>query len=106
MYLTFFQRKRHVMGENNVFDKIIVRDDVYKSDDFANFLTVSRKSSFTCVYVFHSICPTRFSWQMILWQAKIFNIFPGSFTYEYIPHRDLWLNRLYFEISNSSDKSA
>ena len=59
---------------------------------------------------------------MILSQTKIFNIFPGSlhtasvvqilssycnrYTYEYIPHRDLWLNRLYFEISNSSKKQC
>ena len=28
------------------------------------------------------------------------------YTYEYIPHRDLWLNRLYFEISNSSKKQC
>ena len=52
MHLIFFQRKRHVdnnidivMGENNVFDKLIVMKDVLgladKSDDFANFLTVS-----------------------------------------------------------------
>ena len=49
--LHFFQRKRHVdnidivMGENNVFDKLFVMKDVLgladKSDDFANFLTVS-----------------------------------------------------------------
>ena len=59
---------------------------------------------------------------MILSQTKIFNIFPGSlhtasvvqilssycnrYTYEYILHRDLWLNRLYFEISNSSKKQC
>ena len=59
---------------------------------------------------------------MIFSQAKIFNIFPGSlqtpsvvkilspycnrYTYEYIPHRDLWLNRLYFEISNSLEKKC
>ena len=57
---------------------------------------------------------------MILSQTKILNIFSGSleisfvieilssysnrYTYEYIPHRDLWLSRLYFEISNSSEK--
>ena len=77
MHLTFFQRKRHVddnieiaIGENNIFDKLIVMDDVLgladKSDDFANFLTVSRKFNFTCVYVFHTMYPTRSSWQMIL----------------------------------------
>ena len=64
--------------------------------------------------------PTRSNWQMILSQTKILNIFSGSleisfvieilssysnrYTYEYIPHRDLWLSRLYFEISNSSEK--
>ena len=64
--------------------------------------------------------PTRSNWQMILSQTKILNIFSGSleisfvieilssysnrYTYEYIPHRDLWLSKLYFEISNSSEK--
>ena len=59
---------------------------------------------------------------MILSQTKNFNIFPGSlqtssvikilssccnrYTYKYILHRDLWLNRLYFEISNSSEKKC
>ena len=112
------------MGEDNVLTKLIVMDDVSvladKSDNSANFLTVSRKFNFTCVYVFHTIYPTRSNWQMILSQTKIFNIFPGSlqtssvikilsfycnrYTYEYIPHSDHWLNRLYFEISNSSKK--
>ena len=66
--------------------------------------------------------PIRSNWQMILSQTKIFNIFPGSlqtssvvkilfsycnrYTYEYISHRDLWLNRLYFEISISSEKKC
>ena len=114
------------MSENNIFDKLIVMDDVPrladKSDNFANFLAVLRKFSFTCVYIFHTMYPTRPSWQMILSQTNKFNIFPGSFqttfvvkilssycnryTYKYIPHRDLWQHRLYFEISNSSEKSA
>ena len=64
MHLTFFRRKKQlnndtdiVMGENNIYDKFIVMDDVSgladKSDDFANFLTVSRKFNVACVYVFH-----------------------------------------------------
>ena len=132
MDLTFFQRKRQldndiniVIGESNIFTKLIVMDDVLrlanKSKDFANFLTVSRKFNFTCVYVFHAIYPTRSNWQMILSQTKIFNIFPGSlktsvikilssycnrYTYEYIPHRYLRLNRLFFEISNSPEKKV
>ena len=27
-------------------------------------------------------------------------------TYEYIPHRDLWLNKLYFNISSSNKKQC
>ena len=41
------------MGESTVLNKFIVMDDVSgladKSKSFANFLTVSRKFSFTCV---------------------------------------------------------
>ena len=133
MELTFFKKKRqkdkvvvNVMGEKNIFNKLIVMDDILgladKSNKFANFLTVSRKFNFTCVYVFHTMYPTRSNWQMILSQTKIFNIFPGSlqtssvikilysycnrYIYEYILHRYLWLNRLYFEISNSTEKNA
>ena len=87
MELTFFQRKRDdnvdiVIGENNIFNRIFVMDNVLgladKSKNFANFLTVSRKFNFTCVYVFHTMYPTRSNWQVILSQTKIFNIFPGS----------------------------
>ena len=49
-----------------------------KLEEFANFLTVSRKFGLTCVYIFHTIYPTRQNWQMILSQTKTFNIFPGS----------------------------
>ena len=49
-----------------------------KSETFVNFLTVSKKFGLTCVYVFHTIYPTRQNWQMIIGQTKIFNIFPGS----------------------------
>ena len=91
-----------------------------KSENFANFLTLSRKFGFTCVYIFHTIYPTRNNWQMMLLHTKIFNIFPGSiqassiakifssycswYTYEYIPQGDLWINRLYFNKSSSSKK--
>ena len=55
-------------------------------------------------------------------QTKIFNFFPGSiqalsiirilssfasrYKHNYIPHRNLWINRLYFEISNSTQKQC
>ena len=114
MYLDFIQRKRDtecndniLVGGDNAFNKLIVMDDVAdladKLDNFTNFLTVSRKFNFTCVYVFDTIYPTRSSWQMILSQTKIFNIFTGSlqtssvikimssycnrYNYEYIRHR-------------------
>ena len=93
-----------------------------RSEEFANFLTVSRKFGLTCVYIFHTIYPTRQHWQMILSQTKIFNFFPGSvqassiirilssfcnrYGHNYIPHRDLWINQLYFEISNSTQKKC
>ena len=133
MYLDFYQRKRDTesndtisMREDNVFNMLIVLDDVSgladKLSNFANFLTVFRKFNFTCLYDFHTIYPIKTCWQMILSHTKIFNIFPGSlqtslvikilssycnrYPYEYIPHRDLWLYRLYFEISNSSKKQC
>lgn len=63
-------------------DKVIVMNGVLGladiSENFANFLTVSRKLGFTCVSIFHTIYPTRNNWQMILSQTKTFNIFPGS----------------------------
>ena len=114
------------MGENSIYNKLIVMDDISgladQSNNFANFLTVSRKFNFTCVYVFHTIYSTKSNWQVIFLQTKIFNIFPGSlqtssvvkilslycnrYAYEYIQHRDLWLNRLYFEKSNSTEKKC
>ena len=48
-----------------------------KLSNFASFLTVARKFNFTVVYVFHAMYPSKQNWQMIILQAKIFNIFPG-----------------------------
>ena len=50
-------------GENKKFDKPSVTDDVSgladKSNNFANFLTVSRKFGYICLYIFHIIYPTK-----------------------------------------------
>ena len=59
---------------------------------------------------------------MIISQTKIFNILSGSLqttsvakilssycnrrSNDYIPHRDPWINRPYFEISNSNEKKC
>ena len=46
------------IGEKDVFDRLIVMDDVSsladKSDEFCSFLTVSRKYRYSCIYFFHS----------------------------------------------------
>ena len=127
-----FPRKKYngeddnIIGENNIFDRVIVMDDVSgladKSNEFGNFLTVARKFNFTVVYVFHTMYPSKQNWQMIISQTKIFNIFPSSvqvsaiskilttnckrYTYQHIPTRELWLNRLYVEISYSNKKEC
>ena len=112
------------LGEKMVLDKLIVMDDVSgladKSDEFANFSAVSRKYGITCFYIFDTIYPSRQNWQMIKSQTKIFNFFPGSvqagsilrilssfasrYKNGYLLHRNIWINRLYFDISNSQEK--
>ena len=110
----------NIFVEKNKFDRLIVMNDVSglqdKSNEFSNFLTVPRKFGYTCLYIFHIIYLTKSIWQMILSQNKIFNIFPSAIqlssmlkiltnncdreTINYIPARDLWINWLYFSLSN------
>ena len=70
------------LGENLKINKLIVMDDVSgladRSDDFLDFLTVSRKYGFSCSYVFHTVYPGRQNWEMIMSQTHIFKFFPGS----------------------------
>ena len=72
-------------GENKKLDRLIIMDDVSGVADvskkFANFLTVSRKFGYNCVYVFHVIVPASQIWQKIISQTNIFDIFPAS-----VPH--------------------
>ena len=102
-----------------VLDKVIVLDNVSglsdRSNEFANFLTVSKKYGVTCVFIFHTIYPTRQNWQMIMSQIKIFKFFPGSvqassikrilssfasgYSNNYITTQNIWINELYFGIS-------
>ena len=113
-------------GEEMVTNHLIVMDDISgladKSDGFADFLTVSRKYGFSCLYVFHTIYPNRQNWEMILSQKRIFNFFPGSihsgkilktlflfasrYRGTYVPSRSVWLNKLYIDISNSKQKQC
>ena len=105
-------------GENTLLNKLIIMDNVSgladKSQDFSNFLTVSRKYGFSCVYVFHTIYPGRQNWEMLISQTHIFNFFPGSIhnnrilktlglfanrkENSYIANNQICLNKLYFQI--------
>ena len=49
-----------------------------KSKKFAPFLIVTRKYSYNCVYIFHTVFPGKSNWRLILPQTNIFNIFPAS----------------------------
>ena len=51
------------------------------SEKFGNFLTVSRKFGYNCIYIFHVIVPASQIWEKIISKTNIFNIFPAS-----VPH--------------------
>ena len=111
-------------GENKKLDRLIIMDDVSGvanvSKHFVNFLIVSRKFGYNCVYVFHVIVPSSQIWQKIISQTNIFNIFPASVSYntvskiiqsncilqskKYVPARLLWLNRVFSDLANSHEK--
>ena len=129
--LEIYQQKKsddnkNYLGVDMVLDRLIVMDDVSgladRSENFANFFTVLRKYELTYAYIFHRIYPTRQHSKMIFTETKIFNFFPGSdqasviirillsfasrYKHNYIPRRDLWINRLYFEIYNTTRNNA
>ena len=114
----------NTFGEIINRDRLIVFDDVSgladNSNKFANFLTVARKYKYNCVYIFHTIYPEKATWKTILSQTNIFNIFPASVSLnsvkrildgscvrkstKYIPRSLLWINRLFIELANKSQK--
>ena len=63
--------KKKIMGDLIVMDDVSGIADSCK--EFADFLTVSRKYRYHCVYVFHIIIPQREIWQKII--SQIFLIF-------------------------------
>ena len=111
-------------GENKKLDRLIIMDNVSGNADvskkFANFLTVSRKFGYNCVYVFHVIVPASQVWQRIISQTNVFNIFLASVPHnrvakiiqsncilqskKYVPARSLWLNRVFTDLANSHEK--
>ena len=114
----------NIFGEMINRDRFIVFDDVSgladNSNKFASFLTVARKYKYICVYIFQTIYPEKAIWKTILSQTNIFNIFPASVsliavkrvlegvcvrkTTKYIPCNSLWINRLFIELANKSQK--
>ena len=111
-------------GEKKKLDRLVFMDDVSGVADvskkFSNFLTVSRKFGYNCVYVFHFHVPASQIWQKIISQTNIFNIFPASVPHntaakiiqsncilqskKYVPARSLWLNRVFTDLANSHEK--
>ena len=111
-------------GKNKKLDRLIIKDDVSGvvdvSKKFSNFLTVSRKFGYNCIYVFHVIVPASQIWQKTISQTNIFNIFPASVPHntvtkiiqsncvlqskKYVPARSLWLNRVFTDLANSHEK--
>ena len=130
---TFKLRSREETIDNNVnnsfgekakSDRLIITDDVSGVADvskkFANFLRVSRKFGYNCVYVFHVIVPASQVWQKIISQTNIFNTFSANLphstvakiiqsycilqTKKYVPARSLWLNTVFIDLTNSHEK--
>ena len=114
-------------GENSTRDRLIIMDDVFgladTSSKFANFLTVSRKYKYHCLYIFHTIHPEKGIWKTILSQTNILNIFPASVplttvkrileancvrqTTKYIPVNSLWMTKLFITLANNkNDKTC
>ena len=115
---------KNIFGEKSIHDRLIVFDDVSgladDSKKFVSFLTVARKYSYNCVYIFHTIYPEKANWLTILSQRNIYNIFPATVslkdvrkilegtcirkTSKCIPRASLRVSRLFIELANRNDK--
>ena len=90
--------------------------------EFADFLMITRKYRYHCIYVFHIIIPDRDIWKKIIWQNNIFNIFPSSVpfhtaseilqsncvptTTKYVPVRSLWIKKLFIDLANRDERNC
>ena len=113
-----------VFGEKNSVDCLIVMDDVLDIADnckkIAEFLTVSRKYRYHCIYVFHIIMPENQTWKKILPQTNILNNFPSSVPYnavakvlqsncrqttkKHVPDHSMWLERVFSNLANTDER--
>ena len=105
-------------------DRLVVMDDVLgiagNCKKFAEFLTVSRKYRYHCIYVFHTIAPESQIWKKILSPANIFNIFPSSVPHntvakilqsncrqtatKFLPACSVWLNSIFADHANTDKR--
>ena len=115
-----------IYDEERIMDRLIIMDDVLgiadSSKEFADFLTVSRKYRYHCVYVFHKIIPEKEIWRKIISQTNIFNIFPCSVPYntvskilqsncvptttKYVPVRSMRLTRVFLDLASRDEQSC
>ena len=93
-----------------------------RSNTFANFLAVTRKFGYHCIYLFHIFYWKKEIQRKIIWQTSVFNIFPSSVPYQtvarlpqsnvirtttkYLPARSLWTNKLFIELANDNEKTC
>ena len=103
-------------------DRLVVMGNVSGIADsckeFANFLTVSRKCRYHCVYVI----PEKEIWKKIISQTDIFNIFPCSVpfntaskifqsncvptTTKYVPVGSIRLIRVFLDLASQDEKTV
>ena len=90
--------------------------------EFADFLTITRKYRYHCIYVFHILIPDRDIWKKIISQTNIFNIFPSGVpfhtvskilqsncvprTTKYVPVRSLGINRIFIDLAYRDERNC
>ena len=120
----FYRCRSSFFFQDYQLDQVIAMDNFScfpdKRNDFASFLTVSRKFKYSCVYIFHIIYPEKSIWNLILLQIKKINIFVGSVehpsilkilsencvaeTISFLPLNFLWINRLFVNLEKRNEK--
>ena len=65
-----------MFGENKIMDCLIVMSNVsgiaHSQKEFADFLTITRKNCYHCIYVFHIIIPVTNIWKKIFTSNELF----------------------------------
>ena len=105
-------------------DCLLVMDDLSGIADsckeFADYLAITQKYCYHCIYVFHIIIPDKDISKKIISQTNFFDVFPTSVpfhtvskilqnncvptTTKYVPVRSIWLNRFFINLENQDEK--